>query len=124
MVREAIRAGLSFDETKLLELNCIEEESGTFGNPDFSGDSAQRSAVPQVQVTGSPTPGGSPTDMTGFTEAPGQGAARSAFRQALIDSATTSKIHDCLKFGGGLKAGSVIWWNMMEVRSFYFVFFL
>lgn len=113
MVREAIKAGLCFDKRKLLDLCYMEDESGYFGEVNFAGNGAQSQPVPQVQIN---SPGGSPTDVTGSTEVAGPEVAPSAFRQALIDSATTSKCHDCLEFGGGLKAGSVIWWNMMEVR--------
>lgn len=112
MVREAIKAGLSFDEGKLLDLCCMEDGSGYFGEVDLAGNGAPNQSVPQLQIN---SPGGSPTDVTGSTEVAGPRATRSAFRQALIDSATTSKCHDCLKFGGGLEAGSVIWWNIMEV---------
>ena len=106
MVHEAIKAGLGFDQSKLLDLRCIEDESGDFKGLDLPEN------IPQVQVN---TPGGSPTDMTGSTECAGQGTTQSTFRQTLKDAYTTSKIHDCLEFGGGLKAGSVLWWNMMEV---------
>jgi len=112
MVHEAIKAGLSFDEGKLLDLCCMEDESGYFGKVDLTGNGAQSQAIPQFQIN---SPGGSPTDVTSSTEVAGPKATQSAFRHALIDSATTSKCHDCLEFGGGLKAGSVIWWNVMEV---------
>lgn len=108
MVREAIKAGLAFDQTKLLDLCCTEDESSDFRKLDIPEN------VPQVQIN---TPGGSPTDMTGSTEDAGKELKQSAFREALMDSYTTSKIHDCLEFGGGLTTGNVIWWNMMEVCS-------
>ncbi|MCJ1391891.1 hypothetical protein MMC18_004758 [Xylographa bjoerkii] len=118
MVREAQKAGLRFDADKLRSLSCIEEPSGESVNLDLGTGRFQNPSIPQVQVTGAESPGGSrPKNEVTLTNAD-QGTLQSAFHQALIDSATTSTLHDCLVFGGGLKAGGVLWWNFMEYLPF------
>ncbi|MCJ1398076.1 hypothetical protein MMC11_001273 [Xylographa trunciseda] len=116
MVREAQKAGLQFDEEKLQSLLCIQEPSGESVNLDLRTGHIHNPSVPQVQVTGAESPGGSKIEAPPAN--PDHGSARSAFHQALIESATTSALHDCLVFGGGLKAGGVLWWNFMEYLPF------
>lgn len=118
MVREAQKAGLHFDDDKLRSLSCIEEPSGESVNLDLGNGHFHNPSIPEVQVTGAESPGGSkPRNETPSTNAD-QGAIQSAFHQALIDSATTGALHDCLVFGGGLKPGGVLWWNFMEYLPF------
>ena len=118
MVREAQKAGLQFDNDKLRSLSCIEEPSGDSVNLDLGTGRFNDPFVPQVQVTSAESSGGSePKNVASCTNAD-QGALQSAFRQALIDSATTSTLHDCLVFGGGLGVGGVLWWRLMEYLPF------
>ena len=118
MVREAQKAGLRFDNDKLRSLSCIEEPSGESVNLDLTTGHIQGPSVPQVQVTGAESPDISRSKNERSSTNVDRGSLQSAFRQALIDSATTSTLHDCLVFGGGLKAGGVIWWNFMEYLPF------
>ncbi|MCJ1474425.1 hypothetical protein MMC13_003083, partial [Lambiella insularis] len=121
IVREAQKAGLQFDEDKLLSLSCIEDEFNDFGGPLLPARHAGSMSVPEVQITGAETPGRGRSPISedlGFPQAVEKTAAQSAFRQALIDSATTSTLHDCLTFGGGLKTSQVLWWRLMEYLPF------
>jgi len=121
MVREARKAGLKFDEDKLLDLCCIEDEDGSFGELDLPANGPPRPSVPQLEVTSpsSPDSDGLPRNLTGSTDVSAEKATQSAFREGLFHSATTSTLHDCLEFGKGLKWGSVMWWNMMEYLPFH-----
>ncbi|MCJ1419842.1 hypothetical protein MMC32_006198 [Xylographa parallela] len=118
MVREAQKAGLPFDDDKLRSLSCIEESSGETVNLDLATDDIHDQSIPQVQVTGAESSDLSMPKAEAASTVIDQGSLQSAFRQALIDSATTSTLHDCLVFGGGLKAGGVLWWNFMEYLPF------
>ena len=118
MVREAQKAGLPFDDDKLRSLSCIEEPSGETVNLDLATDDIHDQSIPQVQVTGAESSDLSMPKAEAASTVIDQGSLQSAFRQALIDSATTSTLHDCLVFGGGLKAGGVLWWNFMEYLPF------
>ena len=118
MVREAQKAGLRFDNDKLRSLSCIEEPSGEFLNLDLETGHIQDPSLPKVQVTGAESPHVSQAKNEVSSADADQGNLQSAFHQALIDSATTSTMHDCLMFGGGLKAGGVLWWNFMEYLPF------
>ncbi|MCJ1381863.1 hypothetical protein MMC17_004975 [Xylographa soralifera] len=118
MVREAQKAGLQFDADKLRSLSCIEDPSGESVNLDLQTGHIQDQSIPQVQVTGAESPDVSKPINEALSTNADQRSLRSAFHQALIDSATTSTLHDCLIFGGGLKAGGVLWWNFMEYLPF------
>ena len=118
MVREAQKAGLNFDNEKLLKLSCIQDRFGD--DDDLGPTSIRNSGVPQVQITNSDAPGPAafPSGPNDFKDSAGHDVAQSAFHQNLFDSANTSVLHDCLRFGRGLKAGAVMWWNFMEFLPF------
>lgn len=133
MVREARRAGLSFDESKLRALNCVEDESpATFHPEDFK---IREPSVPDINVTSPATPSttdkadpikdddasadrhDSPIEVTN-TVAPSANKLKSSFHQAIETAATKGKIHDSLEFGGGLDWFSVVCWQIMEYLPF------
>ncbi|MCJ1286440.1 hypothetical protein MMC26_005785 [Xylographa opegraphella] len=118
MVREAQRAGLRFDDEKLRKLSCIEEPTGEYVKLDLASGHIDDQPIPQVQVTGADSPGIPRPKNEALAATADQRNLQSAFREALIDSATTSTLHDCLVFGGGLKVGGVLWWNFMEYLPF------
>ena len=142
MVREAQRAGLDFDEDKMIKLKCCEDLS------ELSTDPQPQAGMPDIQITGSPTPlaspigGVAPSDANapalpneasgdffqtpkqekstpgwapGLAPAPPQ---QSAFKSAVLASGKTGKLHDCLEFKQGLPAGSVLQWKIMEYLPF------
>lgn len=119
IVGEARKAGLSFDYEQMRRLKCIDdfEESEIRVN----ASRRRRDAIPQVHITGSGSPDStrSPTDETVTTAATVQNPTElSAFHRALHHASTLSVKHDCLAFGGGLKASSVLSWKIMEYMPF------
>ena len=105
----------------MLDLSCVEEDDGNFGHFDLPANGTRHGSIPQVQITGSgsPTAEEAPPDPKSITDITGENTVQqSAFRQALIDSATSSMLHDCLKFNRGLKKTEVLWWRMMEYLPF------
>lgn len=132
MIREAQKAGLTFDRDKLIDMGVIEA-------PDES-DEMQHQQQQQSQGTdiridvSSPTPSGSnlgpktiqpesqpesqpqqgpPTTVAGF-EKP---SARETFND-MLHKAHLALIHDSLEFSSGLGTGQVLSWKVMEYMPF------
>lgn len=145
MVREAQRAGLEFNQEKMLQLKCCEDPFSSFSwNNDANTngnktDASKRPPAPDIHVIGSSnddidTKRGSTIDAISATlanekanpnpvEKTPTGATvnateGSAFHNALHHSATKGIIHDCLEFRNGLPPGSVLSWKMMEYMPF------
>ncbi|TKA77123.1 hypothetical protein B0A49_03228 [Cryomyces minteri] len=118
MVREAQRAGLVFDETKMRALNCC---------PDAQLNPLQREksvTIPQIDISpASPGPEREPQETSlslGLSNNPDSSLEPkdSPFHRALTVSAVHGRIHDVLQFNNGLPATSVISWNIMEYLPF------
>ncbi|CAG8949481.1 hypothetical protein HYFRA_00007711 [Hymenoscyphus fraxineus] len=92
IVREARKAGLEFDESKMKSLHCWDESIEGRGN------------IPIIELEGDKV-GSSSSDE--FSEKHGE------FKQKL-HRATSGKIHDCLMFDQGLSRMSVLNWKVME----------
>jgi uncharacterized protein (DUF2235 family) len=144
MVREARRAGLEFDEEKVRELGCWDDEEDQHRNEREADEArAPEPGVPQINIeVASPrSTGTSPTGAhRDFNEKEGgpldaaSGALLQAphprsghflpkhsnpfFHEKLMNSCQEGKIHDCLSFNNGLPAGSVISWKFMEYIPF------
>lgn len=146
MVKEAGKAGLHFDISKLRALNCIEDDSSAvFGSNDFK---LSKPSVPNINIT-SATPrmlsfnagvnstaapftattdeslgpkdddrNDSPIDRTDMAISSNRTQQKSAFQIAIETAATKGKIHDALEFGQGLGWFSVICWTIMEYLPF------
>ncbi|KAF2752803.1 hypothetical protein EJ05DRAFT_446101 [Pseudovirgaria hyperparasitica] len=143
MIREAQKAGLSFDEVKLRSLNCCHDDA------DRSGDSISASSggkqhnknfahVPAISIhaptssdlqtsakpsllysTNSPNFDVVPSSTGRSKDESIDGTLRqSHFYDALDFAATRGKIHDVLQFNNGAGATGVISWNMMEYMPF------
>ena len=110
MVQEAWKAGLQLDPRKVKQFECLEEFEGEFSpireecawgahddgtNPELAGSSEKKDGEDQ----------------------PASASSRN-FHNAMHLSSTKGWIHDCLSFGNGLPAGSVIVWRIMEYLPF------
>ncbi|KAF2178493.1 hypothetical protein K469DRAFT_327818 [Zopfia rhizophila CBS 207.26] len=133
MVREAQRAGLSFDDVKLRDLKCAHEEAAA---PESRRQTVN--PVPTIEidpVSPQPEHDVSPFDhrLADFQEketnrtngesssAPTHCLHRhphSKFHTHLHSAATKGKIHDVLQFNNGVTRASVISWNIMEYLPF------
>lgn len=113
MVREAQRAGLRFDESKVRALGCCPDEEPPVG-PQFA-------AIPHIEVDGATPPLEQEPASPGDERAPGEnkdGMGMSHFHHRLHTAAIRGRIHDVLQFNNGVSAGSVISWNIMEYLPF------
>ncbi|KAF2266365.1 hypothetical protein CC78DRAFT_513858 [Lojkania enalia] len=131
MVREAQRAGLSFDDVKLRALNCSYEEPAT-----ESQTRRQATAdVPVIEIDpASPAP--EPPNVSkqdpldaNAKESKGETSTaqshhrhchhhHSKFHVHLHSACTKGHIHDVLQFKNGAPWTSVISWNIMEYLPF------
>lgn len=89
MVQEAWKAGLQLDPTKVKQFECLEEQGHEF----------------------------TPIQKEDEEEKP-RSAASKSFHDALHLSSTAGWSHDCLSFGNGLPATSVLVWRLMEYLPF------
>lgn len=89
MVQEAWRAGLQLDPSKVKQFECLEEHGHEF----------------------------TPIQKEDEEEKP-RSAASKSFHDALNLSSTAGWSHDCLSFGNGLPATSVLVWRLMEYLPF------
>lgn len=140
MVREAHKAGLDFDETKLAALNCWYEE-------DIGADGYHRTAIPTIAIDpASPEPAPEGTSAPVISQANGShdkenstpSTAMTAggwvdhdnilphhreppdtpFHKHLHSAATKGRIHDVLQFNNGAGRLGVTAWNFMEYLPF------
>ncbi|KAF2474571.1 uncharacterized protein BDR25DRAFT_331994 [Lindgomyces ingoldianus] len=129
MVREAQRAGLSFDNVKLRILNCSHEEptqepepqrATLYPVPTIEIDPASPSPEREVSTLGyrlgEPTIRVSEEESTLATHH--HRWHNTNFHRILRDAATCGKIHDVLQFHNGASKLSVISWNIMEYLPF------
>ncbi|KLU90879.1 hypothetical protein MAPG_09404 [Magnaporthiopsis poae ATCC 64411] len=147
MVREAIRAGLSFDMTKVVNMGCASAaECGMHVHDDendIDGKASEQQQppppVPNIRVNSGSQPNtpvvGPPTgedkDDRGCSNGHEHSHSHShnhdlstlkndvhaAFHD-LICHAHTARIHDSLSFDCGMSAGSVLSWRIMEYMPF------
>nr|KMM66532.1 hypothetical protein CPAG_02870 [Coccidioides posadasii RMSCC 3488] len=120
MVQEAQKAGLQFDERKLRQFKC--------NNPYPGGKQSVRLEMPSVVITdehgASPAdpdlechPSDSNDNSNHALDIVGS-MVDEEFHTALHSSSTQGHLHDCLEFGSGLSAISVIIWKIMEYLPF------
>lgn len=118
MVRQAIRAGLPFDEVKVAEMGCAAAEEF---NEIAEGDRVEEKGIPDIRVAnGADGPSMTPT-MPSFnsddkmkTESehpPG------SFHD-IMHKACNARIHDSLEYGQGLGTIAVTAWKFMEYLPF------
>jgi hypothetical protein len=122
MVREARKAGLRFDEEKMIDMKCWDAEKPWIDN-DFASAQEEPLApdadVPRLQVSGVPeSPSASKAVGENGFPLPSHDTKPTKFQQMLLDMASKSVKHDCLEFGGGLKATQVLSWGFMEYLPF------
>lgn len=144
MVREAQRAGLSFDDIKLRTLNCSLEESTISAQaPEQESRQDTLFPVPTIEIDpASPIPKAehsiSPlsealmeeaTPTNGKNDTNGESSPLTSIQQQNrhhftskshkhLHSAVTGRIHDVLQVNNGASYLSVISWNIMEYLPF------
>ncbi|KAI9672398.1 MAG: hypothetical protein M1817_003420 [Caeruleum heppii] len=112
MVREARRAGLELDETRMAQLMVMDEDLQALTSFHFPHEEhdPNRHPIPQLHVSRA-SEQQTPTMAT-------QTTPQSTFADKMHDAVTKSKLHDCLEYGHGLPATSVVAWKIMEYMPF------
>ena len=100
MVQEAWKAGLQLDPRKVKQFECLEEFEGEFSPIREESSWGQHDNL-----------------EVGEDEKSRSTSSRN-FHDALRLSSTQGWIHDCLSFGNGLPATSVLVWRLMEYLPF------
>lgn len=114
MVREAQRAGLRFDESKVRALHCCPDEE-----PPAGPSRSTFATIPQIEVDGATPPLEQGPLSPPLTNDDNKGDPEtSSFHRNLQSAATCGRMHDVLKFKNGVPVGSVISWNIMEWLPF------
>ncbi len=129
MVHEARRAGLRFDEEKMIEMRCLDPEAYTNDGPALGDNSnghnddddaiAPDADVPTFKISGVDSPSISGTGAAVNNHAGAIARTKpTEFQENLRKAATKGVLHDCLEFGQGLPVLSVASWKMMEYLPF------
>ncbi|KAK4160891.1 hypothetical protein QBC43DRAFT_324801 [Cladorrhinum sp. PSN259] len=135
MVHEAIKAGLQFDVDKMTEMGCLEALHCIDQEPENHQQSCegagQDSITPEQDASfsppklmlrtssmSSPQPLKSPTLNEPFSSNKKDEEAAQSSWHRMMHSAHTARIHDSLKFGGGLTWSQVLSWKVMEYMPF------
>ncbi|PYH92080.1 hypothetical protein BO71DRAFT_34374 [Aspergillus ellipticus CBS 707.79] len=118
MVQEAKKAGLQFDPRKLKQFECEEEFDGEYTpireNPRWSRNNEFcRDSIHDYACGGQHT-----IRLAGDESKKDASESSRRFREALLCSSTEGLLHDCLSFGSGLSALSVLSWRVMEYLPF------
>ncbi|KAK0649851.1 hypothetical protein B0T16DRAFT_445504 [Cercophora newfieldiana] len=140
MVREAMRAGLTFDLEKVREMCCMEcEDEMPAEEPADGADrhsTSERPPIPGIVVRSSSMSTPKMFQGVSFQDAAdkketsdnaaasedsnledGEGERRLTFRE-MLRKAETARIHDSLDFKCGLGWGTVLTWKIMEFIPF------
>ncbi|KAI1428686.1 hypothetical protein F5Y12DRAFT_710981 [Xylaria sp. FL1777] len=130
MIRQAEKAGLTFDSEKLIEMglaDAIIHPDTTNNNGAYRGSGGE-TQVPDIRIDVSgPSPMASPTQTDHIKEnwghfntknlGKGAQAPRRPFHE-MMHKAHIARIHDSLEFSSGLGTIPVISWNFMEYLPF------
>jgi hypothetical protein len=119
MVREARRAGLQFDEEKMAEMHCFDEDfEDSYFEANAQADVAPDADIPQLRVSAAESPSATqaPNNDGGATTAPAKRSSK--LHTALEKAATKGVMHDCLQFGQGSPGFTVVSWRFMEYLPF------
>lgn len=113
IVREAMKAGLTFDMEKVATMDC-------FSPPPTCSNPQEGPRQPEIRVQDE-----SAVEQERFASVPAEvpvtdekgSNTNSAFHE-LMHKAHTSRIHDSLEYNGGLDAMAVTAWKFMELMPF------
>ncbi|KAF7560242.1 hypothetical protein G7046_g3896 [Stylonectria norvegica] len=126
MVREAMRAGLPFDDDKVTEMSCSCSTASVWDGSDARQQQRGiRAVIPDIRVangngeaTLSPAMPASPDENPDENdEADGPDDHVASFHDTM-HRASTARIHDSLAYGQGLSTVAVSAWKFMEYLPF------
>lgn len=125
MVREAMKAGLTFDVEKVVAMGCSE----ALGDPTTDGslegqNGKQVTMLPDIRISASSPPDSSSSEKGG--QSGGQSISPTATMtdhqlspfDEMLHKAHIARIHDSLDFDCGMSFSSVLAWKFMEYMPF------
>ncbi|KAI0388735.1 hypothetical protein F5Y17DRAFT_463425 [Xylariaceae sp. FL0594] len=125
MIRQAQKAGLSFDPQKLVDMGVVEDPAHCQGSDDGPGDVGEEGQVPDIRIdVSSPSPCTPPAREnwghfhTGVFEEKEEAAPRPRPFHDMMHKAHVARIHDSLSFSSGLGTMQVLSWKLMEYLPF------
>ncbi|KAI1331627.1 hypothetical protein F5Y16DRAFT_239752 [Xylariaceae sp. FL0255] len=132
MIKEAEKAGLTFDLEKLIEMGVSEALANCGGDEGDDAPGAgigENGPVPDIRIdvssptptATSPTANGGGTDKWDHFEMNKDGKESQAWSRPYHDmlrQAHVARIHDSLEYSSGLGKGQVISWKIMEYLPF------
>ncbi|KAK7416227.1 hypothetical protein QQZ08_012078 [Neonectria magnoliae] len=118
MVREAMHAGLPFDEEKVAEMGCCATQE--FGDLDPKTQERQQDQeIPDIRViSGQGEPSRTPTMPSLDTDEKTEADHSHQGFHGIIHGACGARLHDSLEFGQGLGGMAVAAWKFMEYLPF------
>ncbi|KPM36531.1 hypothetical protein AK830_g10034 [Neonectria ditissima] len=118
MVREAMHAGLPFDEEKVTEMGCCAAQE--FGDLDPKAPERwQNQDIPDIRVAnGLGEPSRTPTMPSIGTDEKTEADHPHHEFHGIMHGACGARIHDSLEFGQGLGGVAVAAWKFMEYLPF------
>lgn len=122
MIREAVKAGLTFDREKVVAMGC----SGALGDATTDGsvgdqNGKQTTTVPDIRISASSPPESPYCEKSGPQEmsptATMTEGQLSPFHE-MMHRAHLARIHDSLEYDCGMSFSSVLAWRFMEYMPF------
>ncbi|KAI1203287.1 hypothetical protein F5X97DRAFT_318423 [Nemania serpens] len=129
MIRQATKAGLNFDASKLSEMGLSEALSSADDNTNSArSNHVEDVSVPDIHIdVSSPSPTEAPEDVNQIErnwghfkiqDFDGSGGARPPPFHEMMHRAHVARIHDSLEFSSGLGTIPVLSWKFMEYLPF------
>lgn len=116
MVREAMKAGLSFDLEQVVALGCMDAQDLYGSGHSFISSSPIRGMIPNIYIDGKihrpATTSREQIEPVTTTE------TQASPWQDMMLKAQSAKIHDALSFSSGSNKLEVLSWNLMEYLPF------
>ncbi|KAI1340198.1 hypothetical protein F5Y15DRAFT_51248 [Xylariaceae sp. FL0016] len=130
MIKEAEKAGLCFDQEKLVEMGVTGALEDSAGRESCDQESDADGAVPEIHIDmASPSPKSTPPLESdpkqdwGHFNAPLEGQNEKPKEKLrpfheMLHQAHLARIHDSLEYSSGLGKGQVLSWKIMEYMPF------
>lgn len=122
MVREAMKAGLTFDIERVIAMGCHNAVADANRTPGSWSDN--RIMVPDIRIDASSRPEtptrnefGPTNDSRGTSTTMREDGPRSSFHD-MMHKAHVARLHDSLSFASGMSRLSVLSWKIMEYMPF------
>lgn len=122
MIREAVKAGLTFDREKVVAMGCAGALSeATTDNGEGNRNGKQTTMVPDIRISASSPPESPNCEKSGPQEISPTATmieGRVSPFHEMMHKAHLARIHDSLEYDCGITFSSVLAWKFMEYMPF------